>query len=690
MKKIITIILFIYLIPVFSQEKEIDFEELFWNAETEYYDDNFNEALFLFLDIEKKGLKNPNIDNLIGECYVRSDQGRAERLKSIPYLKNASNNISDDYQEDDVREEKANIRSLIYLGDAYLLADSLELAIETYNMFLEKNTEDPKYYTTIVDRKIATCESAKILKKLTIKTKIKNLGEVINNGSANYDAVMSGDGNMLVYTSDMKFYQSVLYSQKVNGEFTSPKSLNYEAKVEGSMNSVGISFDGKEVYLFKKNLNSDEGNIFTSVFDGTKWSELKKLPKPINTKYLERHASPSKDGKTLYFTSNRRGGEGSLDIYKSEKLKNGKWGRVENLGETINTEFDEMAPFILNDNKTLYFSSQGHYYNMGGNDIFITRLKDDNTWSTPLNFGYPLNTTGEDIFLFPSDKDNKALISKEKEDGFGNLDIYEITFLTKDISNIKLTGNFDNNGKEINIRVEVNGKFIAEAKSNKEAIVSVEITPSAKINVLIVENEIDDEVKNKNLPKIYCQSTKSIDNEEIKERIEKEIKEERVKEIAKKEEERKEAESEGFVKNEELLTNSANKTYASTILFGFDKSITSQHKEDLNKVAKYLNSVDNVLVEIQGYADIQGDANYNLRLSKRRAQFVMNYLLSQSVDKNKMRIKAFGESNPVSINLNPTTRKYNRRVQFKVITDEVGKLEIRSMNLPEEYRIKSK
>lgn len=176
--------------------------------------------------------------------------------------------------------------------------------------------------------------------------------------------------------------------------------------------------------------DQDVFNLYVSRFDNGLWSSPDKLNNNINSNYAETHACISDDGMTLYFTSNRPGGYGGFDIYKSTINSEGKWQEAVNLGPKINTPFDETTPFITEDGQTLYFSSKGHY-NIGGYDIFFAKKNGEN-WSDPENLGFPFNTTDDDVFFFPLKNGSVAYYSKYKETGYGDNDIYRIQILERE------------------------------------------------------------------------------------------------------------------------------------------------------------------------------------------------------------------------------------------------------------------
>ncbi len=150
------------------------------------------------------------------------------------------------------------------------------------------------------------------------------------------------------------------------------------------------------------------------------------LDPSVNTGADETHASITADGKTLYFTSSRRGGLGGLDIYRSNRLPSGIWGEAENLGAKINTPEDEETPFLADDGKRLYFSSKGHF-NMGGQDVFFSPVTETGNWKDPVNIGFPINTTGDDLFYYPIGDGSQGFISRIERDEAHAFNIYHVS-----------------------------------------------------------------------------------------------------------------------------------------------------------------------------------------------------------------------------------------------------------------------
>ena len=219
----------------------------------------------------------------------------------------------------------------------------------------------------------------------------------------------------------MQFYDATFFTEKVDGEWQPPRNIIPELGVDGDVYPTALSWDGNTMIIYR---NDDFiGNLYRSRYVDGRWTAMEKLGDNINTKYWESHGALSKDGNRLYFTSNRKEGYGGLDIYRSEKNPNGSWGPPVNLGPTINSRYNEETPIITENGKILYFSSYGHY-NMGGYDVFYSMVDENGEWGEPINLGYPINTTDDDLFYQPVNNGDNAYLAKFREGGFGRHDIY--------------------------------------------------------------------------------------------------------------------------------------------------------------------------------------------------------------------------------------------------------------------------
>jgi len=223
----------------------------------------------------------------------------------------------------------------------------------------------------------------------------------------------------------LPFYDAVMFSRFTDGKWTPPVNIVPELKIDGDHTISSLSSDGKTLFIsMDDNYNSE---IFSSNFDGTKWSKAVKLNNNINTKYWESHGFISEDGNYLVFASDRPGSLGGLDLYISKK-ENGDWGPAVNLGPDVNSRFNEDRPSLVNNGKTLFFASQDHD-NIGGYDILRTEMQENGKWKKPQNPGYPFNTTDDDVFFMPVDNARAGFVSIFRQnEGEGKKDIYRITF----------------------------------------------------------------------------------------------------------------------------------------------------------------------------------------------------------------------------------------------------------------------
>ncbi len=418
MKRIFLSFIFCLLI-VFSAfaQKKSEIKDKFVEAESWFLFEEYQDALPLYEELLKIDSTNANINYRTGVCYLNIP---GEKHRAITFLEKAIQNINPKYKEGNYRETRAPIDAYFYLGNAYRINNMLEKAIDTYEYF-KQNMDEKVYEVSVVDHQINACKNALKLQASPVFLDFVNLGETINTRFRDFNPVVSGDANTIAYTQTSQFGQDmVFFSVKENGLWSPPYNMTFDLGAE-DLKTASLSYDGKTLYLYK--LDDYDGNIYLSRFEDGTWTKIEKLNDNINTKFWESHASESKDGNSLYFTSNRKDTYGGLDIYVSQRDSTGEWGPATNLGENVNTIYNEEAPFLSADGKTLYFSSYGHF-NIGGYDIFYSSLFDNNEWSPPLNMGYPINTPDDDVFYVPVGEGYYAYYSLYSDSGYGMEDIF--------------------------------------------------------------------------------------------------------------------------------------------------------------------------------------------------------------------------------------------------------------------------
>ena len=429
MKVIILLFFFMPILEIYPS-KEHKIKELFYEAEFLFNHEEYSEALSYYLKIDKTNHTNANIKYKIGICYLNI---KFEEYKAIPYLKEATKDITDNYKEGHFSETQAPEYTYYLLGKAYRTADSLDNAIEAYknysNIYYKKENvtfglNSPIYYANY---EITACQNAKKSREAPVHYKKTILKELANNKYSNFNPVISNDGSILIYTSKQKFYNAVYMSENKDGKWSKPINLISLLGSDKNLIPTSISFDNTMLLLFNDDI-MEGGSLYISYYNKEQrtWSKPEKLPKTINSVFWETHGSFGPSGKSIYFTSNRDGSYGGLDIFVSNLNKKGEWGDPINLGPAINTPLNEETPFITADGKTLFFSSEGHY-NTGGFDIMYSTKTDNNKWSKPENIGYPINTTKDDLFFCPANNGEIAYISdkSEKESPVANIYLVE-------------------------------------------------------------------------------------------------------------------------------------------------------------------------------------------------------------------------------------------------------------------------
>ena len=423
MRRRIVLFIFTILFPSLLPAQEIkSLQDIFIEAEYYFMNEDYSDALPYYLQIYEKLPENANIAYRIGGCYLNIN---GKKNLSIDYLETASKNISAKHKEGSVTQAASPYEALYDLGQAYLVNYRFDKAKDTFKKYAGTLLPDDKENLEFVDQQIKSCETAKELMSKPVSFTEENMGPIFNDDKSNFNPVISADGKSFAFMVSLKFYDAIMLSRLVNGKWTPAVNITPELRSDGDMYISCLSSDGTVLFLSKD--DDYDSNIFTSTFDGISWGPTVRLNRNINTKYWESHGFVSEDGSQMVFASDRPGGFGGLDLWISKK-SDGDWGPAVNLGPQINTSFNEDRPFVINNGKTLFFSSQGHR-NMGRYDLFRSDLQSNGIWSDPANLGYPVNTPDDNLFFMPVANGKSGYYSVFKgSGGAGQEDIYRITF----------------------------------------------------------------------------------------------------------------------------------------------------------------------------------------------------------------------------------------------------------------------
>lgn len=450
-------------------------------AKQTMYGGKFKSAIQQFKTLYDKYPANSELPHHIGYCYYE-----------IGDFKNAF-----DYFNEAKQNGAAIPETYLYLGKIYQTQSDFEKALDAFNTYKSKVTSKKQIEESDVDVYISQCNNAIKMKQNPVPVKIINMGQDINSAYDDATPCITADGKTLLFNTrrpedpnspvdvegDGKYYQDIYIStfDTINKKWTPATPVPGNVNTDAHDAITSISPDGKIIFIYKNDTREHEssgGDIFVSKIMKNKWKTPEPIGKPINTTYWEGGACLSPDGKTIYFTSERKGGYGHSDIWMSTKINNKEWSKPVNLGSPVNSPYDEVGLFMAPDGKTLFFASNGPN-SMGDYDVFKTTYE-NGKWTEPINLGYPINTEFSDGPISIDASGKVAYISSNRPGGLGERDIYMI-----DLSEYPLLANQQklSNGLSIlkgTVRDGFEGFGIEDAKveiyDDKDVLVSSTIT----------------------------------------------------------------------------------------------------------------------------------------------------------------------------------------------------------------------
>jgi outer membrane protein OmpA-like peptidoglycan-associated protein len=563
-----------------------------------------------------------------------------------------------------------------YLGFAYYEKENYPETIKYLEQFVNFNDDDDTKFAKDYDEKLA--QSKELIKYSKI---YKNIADLRNNPvpfdpnpindvcteQDEYLPIISPDNNLILFTRRLPFTSKNqtpgMSSDKLIEVFSVSKRISENKfEVGGPMptppfnkneNEGGatISIDNKHLFY---TICKDEGGAqmncdvyYSDLVDG-KWTEVQKV-EGVNDKVdWDSQPSIAADGKSLYFGSDRKGGYGGIDIYKSVRDETGKWSPPENLGPTINTSGNDKTPFIHSDSETLYFSSDGQP-GFGGYDIFYSKKDDDGKWREPKNIGYPINTEADDLGFFAG-LDGKygyfASNKREKVKGRskGGWDIYSFELYKEarpeEVRFVKGTLKTETGEALTGAKVE-----IKSSESKKETDVVVDTSTGEYAAIVNIRKKEDFILTVKKDGYAFNSQVVSVKNDTMSAMKPVKIDFE-VKPI--------EVGKNYILNNIYYATNSAELKKESMIV--------------IEEFVQFLKDNPTIKIEIHGFTDNVGSDESNIQLSNERAFTVYDKLQSRGIDKSRLaEYKGFGKANPIASNDTEAGRAKNRRTEFVII-----------------------
>ena len=598
---------------------------------------------------------NVAVDYRLGMAYLEG----SFKHKAVTYLKK----VFDEFPEYNPDLE-------FFLAQAYQFSNNFEKALDHYMAFRPR-----AYDKFIVDQNIKQCNMGIEYVNNPKDVEIKNLGPVVNSESHDYAPLITADESTLIFTSrrkgstggqlatDNNYYEDIYISHKKNGAWSPPEKLG--ANINTPFHDAAIAFapDGKQVLIY---YSVGNGDIFVSNFDDGNWSKPKPLNANINSRYRELSASLTADGKKLYFSSDRPGGYGGLDIYISELRDDGTWGTAVNAGPKINTKEDEDAPFIHPEDNMLYFSSRGHS-GMGGYDIFRSpNIK--GKWGRPRNLGFPVNTARDEIYFVIGASNKTGYYATAKNDGLGGNDIYSISMDKRDYVNLQKNKNIEVeeiSEPEIELKIEKSSKAPLIVFSGK--VVDANTGKPVKAKLVLSDNS-----RNMVVAVKYTDAKNGAFALQIPSDRNFGLTVEKDGYLFHSRSFKKTSISSDKNVNATIRLKPADvgsRVILKNIFFDSGKSeIKAESISELDRIYELLSRTPNLRVQINGHTDNVGEANYNKALSRKRARAVERYLVSYGIEAGRLSSKGFGEEKPLVSNDDEIGgREINRRTEIEII-----------------------
>jgi outer membrane protein OmpA-like peptidoglycan-associated protein len=469
----------------------------------------------------------------------------------------------------------------------------------------------------------------------------KNLGDSVNSRFSEYYPSVTVTDDALVFTRRTGNAREDFMLSGIS----SKDSFNKAAPLDGDINleprkgAITVSQDGDWLFFAADIAGAGIGgfDIYKSVYTPTGWSIEENLGDSINTDFWESSPAISPDKRVLYFSSNRPGGYGGADLYVSYLKPNGRWTEAVNMGPSINTAGDELAPFIHADNQTLYFTSDG-LPGYGGSDLFVLKKLPNGQWGAPENMGYPINTIENEGSLAVAANGYTAYYASDREDSKGGLDIYSFTlpsharpFKTIYVKGV-VTDLISKKGLPANLELTDNATGTIINKVQTDELGHYFITlPEGKDYTFTVNRK----------GYLFYSSAYALSGA---------------------------APDSTYVKNIALEPIKLASSFVFTqVLFDNNSyALLPASLPELNKLLQILEENPSMHILISGYTDNVGKASDNLTLSTNRAKSIVNYLSGKGIATERLSYKGFGSENPIATNETAAGRALNRRTSFTI------------------------
>ncbi len=475
----------------------------------------------------------------------------------------------------------------------------------------------------------------------------KPLSPVLQTTPSQYFPALTADEQTLVFTVLKPEGDEDLMTATFNGETWSPPvTLSSSINTTDNEGTASLSADGRMIVFTacqgRKGFGSCD--LYLSRKTGDDWSAPENLGPIINTRHYESQPSLSADGRRLYFISDRPGGKGRRDIWRSDLDAGGNWREPVNLGSPVNTSFDEVSPFIHANGQSLFFGSDGHA-GLGGYDLFVSDSAQTG-WSAPTNLGYPINNAEDQASLFVAANGKRAYYSyEEQKDGVSQksrLYVFDLPESLRDrvkpVSYLKGIVADARTNKPLSATVDLidlqTNQIIARVQTDAQTGRYTTVLPSGGEYALYVSVP---GYLFKSLSFDFTQRTQG-------------------------------AGMTLSVPLEPAVAGAAAKETLNNLFFESTRyDLADKSRTELDRLSTFLKANPTVRIEIAGHTDDRGDPAANLVLSQKRAQAVVAYLAKAGIEPARIRAVGWGKTRPAVPNTSDENRQRNRRIEWRVL-----------------------
>ena len=482
-------------------------------------------------------------------------------------------------------------------------------------------------------------------------TELPKPGLQINSPADEYINVVRIDGKQLLFTRKNLLSANTEVNEIQEQFFVSTKrkddwdtAVPFQLmNIRGNHGALTFSVDGQQLLFSGCGWPGGKGScdLYKSQYINGQWSDPEIFGARINSEQWDSQPALMPDGSEIIFASNRKGGFGGSDLYKSVLLEDGSWSAAVNLGNQINTEGNEMSPFVHPDGKSLYFSSDGQPETMGKSDLFLSRMDLAGRWSKPINVGYPVNSPGEEVNLIVSADASTAYVSSKRE-GDSHFDIYTYK-LGVEVAPGPVT------------RLEA---VVLDKESSKPLNASYILTELSTLETIYKGQTLKDGQIILPLPQgkqyaLHVESTGYLFSSlhfNMEYQNETEV-------------------FELIIEMEKLEAGIG--IVLNNIFFDLNASLLKKESEkELNILFSMLQKNPDLKIEISGHTDSTGSHLFNQILSEQRAESVRQYLIKLGIDKNRITSRGYGSEMPVSSNESEEGRAKNRRTEMRILAED--------------------